>query len=65
MTEYEATPAQQTIPNQEVKSCDTIGILAVVFAVLAWIPFIGRLFFAAALVLAIISVAQNKKKAIC
>ena len=56
---------QETIQTTESKPCGALGILSIVFAVLAWIPFIGWFFFAAALTLAIIAVVQGKKKAIC
>jgi len=63
MTTEHTTQIQET--PQATKSCDALGILAIVFAILALIPFIGWFFFAAALVLAIISVVQGKKKAVC
>lgn len=51
--------------EKNTNQCDTLGILAIIFWVLAWIPIIGWAFLAAAIALWIISVAQNGKKAVC
>ncbi len=45
--------------------CTTLWILAIIFAVLAWIPFIWRFFLAASITMWIIAIVQKKKKAIC
>lgn len=65
MTSKKTTTPEPKERADNVKQCDALGILSIVFAVLARIPLIGRFFFAAALVLAIISIVQGKKKAIC